>query len=565
MSSKAPHRSPPHTTARTDAWDYSALEEQQFLLREIFNAIPDIIFFKDTQGRYRICNAALAQYLNMPAEKVLGKCDGELFTNLVDSAEHYTTMDQRAIDSGKPYTYEEELTYPDGSTCWVETVKTPCFRPDGSFMGLFGVSRDVTERKKYEEQLRAARREAEQASRAKTDFLANMSHEIRTPMNAINGFTHLFDRSNLTQTQTEYLEKIHYSSTTLLHIINDLLDLSKVEAGKMALEYIPFHLRGMLDSLHGIMAPAVQKKGLAFTIEVDAAVPDFFVGDPTRLHQIVLNLVNNAVKFTERGSIALRVDSQDAQETGANAPLLRFSVTDTGVGMSEEHMRFLFQPFTQADSSVARRYGGTGLGLSICKHLVELMGGSIGVVSQLGQGSTFSFGLRLPLAPDMRDIPITATGADSPASDYPLARPAPLSAVPRPTLASPPVLVVDDNDLNLEIACALIAHYGVPVDSASSGEQALTKLQEQNYALVFMDMQMPGLDGLETTRHIRHLGRSGLIPRLAIIPIVAMTANALPEDRQRCLDAGMDDHLAKPLVPELLRQCLEQYLPQHDV
>lgn len=543
MSSKKSSRPPVQGSAWAQAWERCEQEEQQFLLREIFNAIPDLIFFKDPEGRYRICNAALAQYFNMPVENVLGKCDHELFTNMVDSAEHYTTMDQRAIDSGTSYTYEEELTYPDGTTGWVETVKTPCFRPDGSFMGLFGVSRNVTERKKNEEQLRQARQEAEQANRTKTDFLANISHEIRTPMNAITGFTHLFDRSNLTKKQLEYLEKIQQSSTSLLYIINDLLDLSKVEAGKMALECIPFRLRGVLDSLHSIMDLAVQTKSLAFTIDMDAATPEFLVGDPTRLHQILLNLVNNAVKFTTQGSIALRVHCFAEQEDNTSPPLLRFSVTDSGIGLSEEQMRALFRPFTQADNSVARRYGGTGLGLSICKHLVQLMGGSIGVTSQPGQGSTFSFDLRLPVAPCA--IPVSPTAADG---------------TPMPELNSATVLVVDDNALNLEIACALIAHHGVAVDAASSGKEAIAKLQNATYAMVFMDMQMPELDGLETTRRIRHMGRSGLHPWLADIPIVAMTANAMPADRQRCLKAGMNDHLPKPIAPEQLRQCLMRHL-----
>jgi signal transduction histidine kinase/ActR/RegA family two-component response regulator len=379
-----------------------------------------------------------------------------------------------------------------------------------------------------------ARDAADQAARAKAAFLANMSHEIRTPMNGIIGMTELTLRTQTTPLQRQYLGKIQDCANSLLRIINDILDFSKVDAGKLTLESNPFVLDDVLRKVVQIVAPMADLKDLQLIVDRAAGVPNCLVGDAVRLEQVLLNLVSNAVKFTPGGQVRIRVDLDEAEENGL---LIRFAVCDTGIGMGTDETRRLFQPFSQCDESMARRFGGTGLGLAISKRLVELMDGSIGVASAPGQGSTFTFTARF--------------GRDC--SD-PKSAPDPRNPT-KPSIAGARVLVVEDNEINRIVASKLLTAQGVVVSTADTGAEALVRLRSgERFDLVFMDVQMPDMDGFEATRALRAL------PAGETLKIVAMTAHAMTGDRERCLAAGMDDYIAKPVSPADLEACLRRWL-----
>ncbi len=375
-------------------------------------------------------------------------------------------------------------------------------------------------------ELETARAASEAANQAKSAFLANMSHEIRTPLNAVIGLTHLQRLDPLTTAQRGRLDKIDTAAQHLLSIISDILDLSKIEAGQMQLEQVDFALLPLLAGVRAMIAGSAAAKGLVVSVEMDA-MPLWLRGDPTRLRQALLNFAGNAVKFTQRGQVALRVRLLDVQAGGVQ---LRFEVQDSGIGISAAQLPRLFEPFAQADASTTRRFGGTGLGLAITRRLVRLMGGEVGASSTPGQGSCFWF--TVTLAPGQGQAPAQPTGRTDDAS-----------LLLRQRHPGALVLVVEDNPINREVAEALLRAAGLRVDSAENGRLALEQLQQRPCDLVLMDMQLPEMDGLEATRAIRR------DPALARLPILAMTANAFAEDRQACLAAGMSDFVAKPVNP----------------
>ena len=641
-------------------------KRQQATLESLINSISDLIFYKDRDGRYMGCNTAYAALVGRPVEEIRGLTCHALFDKEIADAMH--ERDQQSIALLREQSSEYWVTTPDGQRILYDTVVSPLWDEKGEPQGLLGISRNITERRKAEEEVRRAKEIAEEATRMKSDFLANMSHEIRTPMNAIIGLSHLVLKTDLTARQRDYIGKVQTSGQHLLGVINDILDFSKVEAGKLDLEQADFELEKLLDNTGNLISEKSHAKGLELVFEVAPDVPPNLVGDSLRLGQILLNYANNAVKFTEKGEIVISVRASELTEKDV---LLHFRVQDTGIGLTGEQMSRLFQSFSQADTSTTRKFGGTGLGLAICKKLAGLMGGEVGVESEHGKGSTFWFSARLGLGsvtkrellpnPDLRGrralvvddndharaviidmlegmtflttevasgaaaveevrraagtghpydvvyldwrmpgmdgmetarrirslglattpmfLMVTAHGreevlkeAEGAGIQNVLVKPVNASILFDTTMGAlggrrleqPPgadqpgsgvderlaalrgarILLVEDNDINQQVARELLEDAGLVVDVADNGQIALELVQKFSYDLVFMDMQMPVMDGVTATREMRKQDR------LEHLPIVAMTANAMEQDRRKCMDAGMNDFLIKPIDPQ---------------
>jgi signal transduction histidine kinase len=430
----------------------------------------------------------------------------------------------------KSWSGETALITRDGEEISVSQVVIAHFNNSGFPEYYSTTLRDITQSKRIEADLVHAKEQAEQAARAKSEFLATMSHEIRTPMNGVLGMAELLLDTVLTGEQKNTVDTLLQSGKALLVILNDILDYSKIEANRLELEARPFEL---IDTLQGIMLLMQQQadsKGLALSLQLPALPVQWVRGDVTRVRQVVLNLLSNAIKFTASGGVNLNLQTQD----GDSAVAITLSVTDTGIGIPADKLASLFEKFTQMDSSMARRFGGTGLGLAISRQLARLMGGDIECSSIEGVGSTFRLMLRLPVA----EAPLPEIAA------------APVS---RSVSGSLHVLVAEDNPVNQLVIRKLLEKFDVSADVAENGQIAVDKALAGNYPIIFMDCQMPQMDGLEATRTLRQQGYQGII--------IALTANAMEGDRQKCLDAGMDDFLSKPVSRDAVSQALARWRP----
>ena len=522
------------------------IQEQSQLLDSIFTTTPDLMWLKDVSGTYKIANPRFASLSGKTPDEIMGRKVEEILP--ADAAKLSLKYDRQVEMSGQPVFAEQCLTFADGHVEVLEMARTPLYDPDGKLTGILGVSRDITQRAKAENALRKTQEdleravlEANKANDSKSEFLARMSHEIRTPMNAIIGMTNIVKR-NLSNKQIPFstilgqVNQIEMSSKHLLSLLNDILDISKIEAGKIELDMERFSLPKLVDTIESIIRSRCQEKNLTFSVSMESLSCQNFIGDPLRLRQVLINLLGNAVKFTpECGTVDFHLRQVERKD---NRALIEFTVSDTGIGIDLKQFATLFKPFEQAGSQITRQYGGTGLGLSISRSIVRLFGGDITVSSEPEQGSQFRFALWMEEAED-------ETEHDTDAIDV-------------SGLAGKRILLVDDVVINRIIVMELLDAFELSIDEAGDGTEAVEKFiasPEGYYDLILMDVLMPHMNGYNAARAIRELDREDA----GTVPIVAMTANAFKEDVDRAIASGMNEHMAKPLEYDKLLEIVARF------
>jgi PAS domain S-box-containing protein len=498
--------------------------------QELFENASDMVYTLDLDGRFTSMNKAGEDLTGFsPA----GRPGLSLLDVVAPAAREAAQRALLTVVRGDVSVRGElELTTSRGTRLVVDAVTRPV-RRDGRTVAVHGIARDVTTHKQAEIEMRNAREAAEAASRAKSEFLANMSHEIRTPMNGIFGMTDLALDTELTSEQREYLTTVKSCADALLALIGDVLDFSRIEAGKLTLDPTDFPLRQTLEDIRKMFGLRAAEKGLALAFKVGAGVPDRLVGDQGRLRQVIVNLVGNALKFTAAGRVELSVDLVSSDDAGAR---ILFSVTDTGIGIPPDKQRSVFEAFSQADSSTARRFGGSGLGLTISARLVQLMGGRLELESEPGKGSRFFFEVNFAVMG-------AAAAARLPVTESRVAEPPPVGGSPAQPACRLRVLLAEDNPVNQRLTERLLQKRGHAVVLAADGREAIDTVARDAFDVVLMDVQMPGMNGFEATAAIR-ASEQGTGKRT---PIVAITAHVLNGDRERCLEAGMDAYISKPV------------------
>jgi len=508
-------------------------EEYQFRLQSILDNTPLIVFIKDLEGKYLLANKSYRDAFQLTKEQIIGKTDFDLVSE--ENARRYREIDEYVIREQKNTEVEETIQL-GGEMTNLLIVKFPLFDKDNNIYGIGGIASDITERYLYGMHLIESKSKAEMAEQLQEEFLANMSHEIRTPMNGIIGMTNILLNTSMTDEQKDFLKVIKKSSDNLLVLINDILDLSKIKAGKLRIEKIDFRLRETLEHSINTFRCLIKEKGLTLRISVDLDVPDSLTGDPHRLNQILNNLISNAIKFTVKGEINLEIKA--IQQENKEVDLL-FCVADTGIGIAKEKLQTIFETFSQAETETSRKFGGSGLGLSITKKLIELQKGSIHVSSTPGEGTTFTFHIKYAIANNTVAKQYGNVKQDTLKQDG---------------LSGKRILIVEDNEANQKVIYHMLHNAGIEPDLADNGKVAIQLLEDGfEYDLIIMDLQMPEMDGFETTVYIRQ--------KLNLnIPIIAMTASALRNEKIKCLEIGMNEYMNKPFVPSDLFRELRRFL-----
>lgn len=519
-------------------------EEAKLLEATVINAKDGVIITDadlDNGPHIIYVNEAFTKISGYTKEEIIGKTPRILQGKDTDRE----TLDRlrNTLKNGQAFQAEIKNYKKDGTAYWLDISIVPVKNNDGATTHFTAIERDITAQKSAQKELREEKEKAEAASIAKSEFLANMSHELRTPMNGIIGMTEFILDSELTEDQRDNAETLHGSSHTLLSLLNDILDISKIEAGELELEEIPFDINIAMQQIIQLFTPIASKKGVDLDIAVHEETPPVIVSDLGRIQQVLRNLLNNALKFTEEGSVKIALETK----TNNGSPYLHFAVKDTGIGIAKDKTSTIFEKFTQADTSTTREFGGTGLGLAITQHLVTLMEGDIGVDSILGEGSTFWFSIPLTIAEEGAK-PVNLLEKNQSTLNFEISR-------------NIKVLAVDDHPINQKFILKLLKKMGFThVDLAKDGLEALNMIDENPYDIVLMDCQMPELDGYEATMRLRKK-EEGTGKRL---PVIALTANAMLGDREKCIKSGMDDYLSKPIKPEKLITLIKKHIAMPD-
>lgn len=498
------------------------------LIQDIINNIPSVLYIKGTDGTCVMANKRTEAVFNKESKDLLGKTIRDLLTTQIDRFSNYFKTDLQVLEEKRIVSYEDYIeARGTRQIFWV--TKFPLLKESGEVQYIGVIATDITDRKETEKKLMEAKQEAEQAKQAQEVFLANISHEIRTPMNGIIGMTNLLLSTKLTDEQSDFTDSIHESAHNLLSLINDLLDFSKIKAGKFEFEHIPFKPRHTIRKAIYPLQFRAEEKMIRLELHINSSVPEILLGDPLRLQQIIINLAANAIKFTAKGSVRISVRAVPTDRE--DIVMLETDVEDTGIGIPEENQEYVFESFAQNQSRDARIYGGTGLGLAIVKQLVLLQKGTISLKSKVGSGSVFSFRIPFEAGHHTHELKKQRDADKAPGQQL--------------LLDKIHILVAEDNLINQKVVANTLKRQGASTLIVNNGKEAIKELKEKHFDVILMDIQMPEMDGYEATSYIRNILKID-------IPIIAMTADALKGEEERCLQAGMNGYISKPFEPELL-------------